>query len=294
MIKRILHFLYRYLTDKNYRFLFNASKGVYNNMPDKEYLERLFYAQFGKELNLENPVTFNEKMQWLKLYNRNPLHTKMVDKYSVRDYLKEKVGEEYIVPVLGAWENADDIDFNALPEQFVLKTTHGCGGMYICRDRSKFDIKKAKKGLNKALKRRYFYHVREWPYKDVVPRIICEPYLQDGNTENLNVYKVFNFSGKPYLIQTIQNDKTSFESIDYFDTDWNVLDLHQNYPNSKNPLPKPKTLEKMLELSAKCSEGFPFCVPTGTKLTERFIFRNLHSFPMRVWNPIIPKVGTKS
>ena len=248
----------KYLSDADYRFMFNAAKGKYNQIPDKEYLQKMFRAKMGKELDLENPQTFNEKMQWLKLYYHLPEFTVMADKYSVRDYLAKKIGTQYSVPLLGVWDSPDQIDTGVLPNQFVLKTTHGCGGMFICRDKHEFDIEKAKKTLRGTFYKNYFNYMREWPYKDIQPRVIAEQYMQNGEERNLKVYKVLNFNGVPRIIQTIQNDKTPDESIDYFDTEWNILELRQNYPNSKVPTPRPATLEKMLELSATCSEGIPF------------------------------------
>lgn len=258
LVVKIIRKMAKYINDPIFRFNVNSILGFYDNVSDEEYLNRQYFLYTGEKLNLQNPKGFNEKMQWLKLYNRKPVFTIMVDKHAVKEYLTPIIGAEHIVPLLATWIHVDEIDINSLPSQFVLKTTHGCGGMYICRDKEQFDINKAKKGLNKSLKKSYFAHSREWPYKNVVPKIIAEKYLQDGNTLNLNVYKIFNFSGTPYLIQTIQNDKTAEETIDYFDTEWNLLELKQNYPNSKHPLPKPKTLDKMLELSKKCSKGIPF------------------------------------
>ena len=257
-LKKISRAGWKYLTKPEYRFLWRAAKGKYNDIPDREYLERLYAAQMGKLLDLENPKTFNEKLQWLKLNDRKPHYTQMVDKAAAKEYAAKLIDETHIVPTLGVWDRFDDIDFGRLPEQFVLKTTHGCGGMVICRDKNTLNRAEARRILEKALRREYFYHVREWPYKNVKPRILAETYLQAGDSLNLDVYKVFNFHGEPKLIQSIQNDKTSYETIDYFDTDWNRLDLRQNYPNSPNPRQKPVALEQMLELSRKCSQGFPF------------------------------------
>lgn len=258
-IQRILKTARRYLADKNYRFLLHASYGLYDHLPDKEYLSRMYKAKTGKELNLADPKTFNEKLQWLKLYNRRPIYSELVDKFTVRTHIAERIGENYCVPLLGVWSHPEEINFNALPNQFVLKCNHNSGlGMCICRDKTKLDIKKARKNLTKGLAQNYFYHCREWPYKNVNPCIIAEKYMQDGEKENLPVYKIFNFAGEPRIIQVIQDDKTPNESIDYFDTEWNLLNLRQNYPNSNIHLPKPALLEEMLHIAKKLSEGFPF------------------------------------
>ena len=218
-------------------------------LPDKLYLKTVFKLKFNETLNLKPPKTFNEKLQWLKLYDRNPLYTQMVDKYGVKEYVAGLVGEEYIIPTLGIWDNFDEIDFDALPEQFVLKCTHDSGGLVICRDKSKLDKAAAKQKIEKSLKINYYWRGREWPYKDVPPRILAEKYMQDGDTEALPVYKFFCFDGKATICQTIQNDKQPNETIDYFDRDWNLLDLKQNYPNSPDPLKKPTCYDEMLKIA---------------------------------------------
>ena len=261
-MNRMQHYLKKlkkYCADSSYRFVVNAALGLYNSMPDRDYLERKFEALMGAPLHLDAPQTFNEKLQWLKLYDRNPLYTKLVDKYEVRKYIAEKIGEEYLIPLVGGpWNSPEEIDFDALPDQFVLKCTHDCGSVMVCRDKSKFDIENAKNRLGKHLKRNYSLSCREWPYKGVVPRIIAEKYMEDPSAENLNVYKIFCFNGEPKIFQTIQNDKIPQETIDYFDTEWSLLTLRQNFQNSPVPLKKPATLGKMLELAAKLSSGHAF------------------------------------
>lgn len=229
-------------------------------LPDKPYLKLLFWAYTDKKLDLKNPKTFNEKLQWLKLYDRKPEYTQMVDKYEAKRYVAERIGEEYIVPTFGVWDKFEDIDFDSLPDQFVLKTTHDCGGLVICRDKSKLDKEMAKNKIDRSLRRNYYYHSREWPYKNVKPRIIAEKYLENTRKtdSNLDVYKIFCFDGEPTMIQVIQNDKTKDESIDYFDVDWNVLNLRQNFPNSEVPLRRPNQLTKMLDLAGTLSQGHPF------------------------------------
>jgi len=236
-----------------------GSKGWLNWMPDRLYLSLGFRANLGYWPDFDKPHTFNEKLNWLKLYDRRPEYTRMVDKYAVREYIAEKIGEEYLIPLVGGpWNSVDEIDFEALPEQFVLKSTHDSGGVVTCRDKQSFDIEAAKQKLSRRLSRQYFWGQREWPYKNVEPRIVAEKYMQDGNSEHLPVYKIMCFGGKPKIFQTIQNDKTPHESIDYFDTGWNLLRLRQNFPNSENPVDRPETLEEMLHLAAKLSQGYSF------------------------------------
>ena len=220
-----------------------------NFINDKKYIEIAYKIKFGKKPNLNDPKTFNEKLQWLKLNDRNPLYTTLVDKYEVKKHVADKIGEEYVIPTLGVWDNFDDIDFDSLPKEFVLKCSHDSGGLIICKNKDSLDIKKAKKKINACLKHNFFWGQREWPYKNVKPRIIAEKFMKDRDYECLNVFKIFNFNGEPKIIQTIQNDKTQNETIDYFDTEWNLLELKQNFPNSDHPIERPDTLEEMLNLA---------------------------------------------
>lgn len=248
-----------------------------NGLSDKVYLKLLFRAKMGKRLNLKNPQTFNEKLQWLKLYDRKPEYTRMVDKYEAKQYVAERIGEEYIIPTLGVWDKFEDIDFDSLPDQFVLKCTHDSGGLVICRDKSKLDIVAAQNKINKCLKTNYYYHGREWPYKDVKPRIIAEKYVENEKKpdRNLDVYKIFCFGGKTTLIQSIQNDKTKDETIDYYDTNWNRLDLRQNYPNSIVPQERPAQLVKMLEIASDLSQGHLFLRVDLYEVEDRIYFSEL-------------------
>lgn len=224
-------------------------RNVLRILPDKTYLKILYRLKLNKRLDLKNPANFNEKLQWLKLYDRNPLYTRMVDKNLVKEYVANLIGENYIIPTLGVWNSFDEINFDFLPNQFVLKCTHDSGGLVICRDKRNFDFESAKKKIEQCLKKNYYWRGREWPYKNIVPRIVAEKYMQDGDSEVLPVYKFLCFGGKATIVQTIQNDKTPNETIDYFDREWNLLELRQNYPNSPNPLKKPDKFEKMLEIA---------------------------------------------
>ena len=222
------------------------------------YLKMRFLMRTGKHLDLDNPKTFNEKLQWLKLYYHKPVFSCMVDKYGAKQFVSERIGEDKIIPTLGVYRSFDEINFDELPDQFVLKCTHDSGGLVICRDKAKLDKEAARTRIEKSLKVNYFWYSREWPYKNVTPRIIAEKYMEDAGKATLPVYKIFCFGGEPTLIQSIQNDKTEKETIDYFDTDWNLLDLRQNYPNSANPLPRPQGLEEMLDYARTLSAGHPF------------------------------------
>lgn len=227
-------------------------------IPDKAYLYLDYYQALGKTLHLKHPRTFNEKMQWLKIYNRNPIYATMADKGAVKKYIANILGEQYIIPTYGIWTKAEDIDFDILPQKFVLKTTHDSSGIIICRDKSLLNRKETIEVLNKRLSRNYFYRHREWAYCNVPPRIIAEEYMEDHDNKSLLVYKVFNFNGQPRIIQVVQNDKTPEETIDYFDVNWNRLKFHQNYPNSKTIPKRPAQLSEILTFAQKLNMGLPF------------------------------------
>lgn len=228
-----------------------------NWLPDKVFLEAAFRARFGRKLNLNNPETFNEKLQWLKLYNRKPEYTKMVDKYLVRDYVKEKIGEEYLIPLLGVWDDPEKIDFNELPMQFVLKCNHNSGlGMCICKDKNSLDINKVKEELKKGINQNYYLTSREWPYKDVPRRIIAEKYMVDESGYELKDYKFYCFDGKVKLVM-INSDRMSSEKTkaNYFDENYQPLDFVWGYENAEIPPQKPEKFEEMKYLAEKLSKG---------------------------------------
>ena len=225
---------------------------------DKTAIKIKYRLEMKKKLNLKEPKTFNEKLNWIKLYLRKPVMTTMVDKYEVKKYVSDIIGSEYVIPSIAIYDKWDDIDFDSLKAPFVLKATHSSGVIAVVKDKESFDFETTKKKFNKSLKQNYFYSCREWPYKNVKPRIIVEKFVKDSKEDNLPVYKFFCFNGEPYLVQTIKNDKTSYETIDYFDMDWKFLNLKQNFENSEVPLSKPSNFEEMKELAAKLSKGFPF------------------------------------
>lgn len=236
-----------------------STRGLLNWMPDKLYLKLLFEAKMGKKLDLKNPQTYSEKLQWLKLYDRKPIYTKMVDKCEAKKYVAERIGEEYIIPTLGVWEKFDDIDFETLPDRFVLKCTHDSGGLVICRDKSRLDLLAAREKIEKSLKTNYYWHCREWPYKDVKPRIIAETYMEDQETGELRDYKFFCFDGmvKALFIATERASATEETKFDFFDESYNHLPFTNGHPNASQLPEKPVNFEKMKELAAKLSEGIP-------------------------------------
>lgn len=252
VFQKILH----YIKNPLKVFIFFGNRGYLKWIPDKLYLKIQFLAHMGKRLHLQNPKTFNEKLQWLKLYDRNPLYTKLVDKYEVRDYVTKIIGEEYVIPLLGVWNRFEDIDFDKLPNQFVLKCTHDSGGLIICKDKNSLDKIKVKKKIVTSLKKNFFYVGREWPYKNVKPRIIAEKYMEDSNDNCLTDYKFFCFQGRPKIMY-VSKDKAEYPTTDFFDMEYRHLNLRMQDPNSRTLPSKLQNFELMKLLATKMSKGFP-------------------------------------
>lgn len=254
---------------------------IYDFISDKTYLRFKYWLNMDKKLDLKNPKTFNEKLQWLKLYNRKPEYTMMVDKYAVREYIKEKLGEEYLIPLLGVWDSSDDIDFDKLPNQFVLKCNHNSGlGMCICKDKSKLDIDKVKKELKKGLEEDYYLTSREWPYKDVPRKIIAEKYMEEKPNTELNDYKLMCFNGK-VRCSFVCSERFSDDGlrVTFFDKDWNVMPFERHYPKSVNAIEKPKTYEKMVEFAEILSKDIPFVRVDFYEISGKLYFGELTFFP---------------
>ena len=248
---------------------------------DKCYLQSLWYLKFGKKLDLKNPKSFNEKLQWLKLYDRKPIYTTMVDKVKAKKYVADIIGEEYIIPTLGVWEKAEDIDFDSLPEKFVLKCNHDSGnGMCICNDKSKLDLTKVRIELNKGLKSSYYIYNREWPYKDVPRRIIAEEFL--GN--NLQDYRVYCFCGVPKLIYSYTNismadgSKPEPSYCDIFDSNWNPVPYHQR-SLPRGEIHQPIFLQKMIKLATSLSQTAPFARVDFYEINNRLYIGELTLYP---------------
>lgn len=259
----------------------NISDIVVRLLPDKLYLQMVYRRNMGQRLNLKNPVTFQEKIQWLKLYNRRPEYTRMVDKYAVKKYVESVIGAEYIIPTLGVWNRAEEIDFESLPDKFVLKTTHDSGGVVVCRDKATLDKMATIKMLRERLKHNIFYHTREWPYKNVTPRIIAEKFLENSGSNDLVDYKVYCFGGRPEFIQVIQN-RTTEETIDFFDMDWNHQEFVGLNPHCNNALRLPRCeidLKRIRELTEKLSIGIPFVRIDFYNVNGKIYFGEITFFP---------------
>jgi hypothetical protein len=225
---------------------------------DKRYVKIYYRLKMHKKLNLKEPKTYSEKLNWLKLNDHNPLYTKLVDKYEVKDYIKNEIGEEYVIPTYGIYNNVDEIDLDKLPNQFVLKCTHDSEGIVICKDKSKLDWKAAKKKLKQCLKYNFYYIGREWPYKNVKPRIICEQYIEDNDKKELWDYKFLCFNGEPKVMFIVSDRQTGHTKLDFFDMNFNRLEIKQDYPNSNRDFKKPICFDKMIELSKILSKKFKY------------------------------------
>lgn len=245
---------------------------------DETYIKVYYFLNIGKRLDLIHPKTYNEKLNWLKLYDRNPDYTNLVDKFLVKKYVSKTIGEKYIIPTIGEWKSTDDIDWECLPNRFVLKTTHGGGntGVVICKDYSTFNRKSAILKLKKALKQDLYKSSREWPYKNVRRRIIAEPYIEDKVSGELRDYKFFCFNGEvKFLFVASERQRRAEPYFDFFDSEYNHLEIRQGHPNSIQPPTKPKCFNEMIEVAKKLSSGIPHVRVDLYEANEQVLFGEL-------------------
>lgn len=231
----------------------------FRKLSDKTYLKLAYFFVFKKRLDLKNPKSYSEKLQWIKLYDRNPFYVKLVDKYEAKIVAASQIGEEYIIPTLGVWDSFDDIDFEKLPNRFVLKCTHDSGCVVICKDKAEFDIEAARAKINKGLGRNYYWIAREWPYKNVKPRVIAEKYIESNASGGLKDYKFFCFDGdvKALFVASDRYDKSEELKFDFFDGDFNYIEAYNGHPSSNGHVEKPENFEEMKKIASKLSKGFP-------------------------------------
>lgn len=285
---------FRLIYDSDFRFIYFQGKGIYNKMSDEKYLKKAHKVYLHKELDLINPKTFNEKLQWLKLYDRNPDYRKMVDKAEVKKYISEVIGEEVIIPTIGIWNNFDEIKFEELPEQFVLKCTHDSGDPIVCRNKSELDLRKVKKYFKKYLKRNYYYYAREWTYKDLQPRIIAEKYMSDKGRENesLTDYKFFCFNGKPKYVYTVKDREKGYEKSlhRFYDINWNLQNVDLDHRGDQYEAEsKPETLDKMIEIATILSKNIKFVRVDLYQCNGKVYFGELTFYPRAGWEPFEPE-----
>lgn len=237
------------------KILFSFSKLI----PDKLYLKLKYRSKTGKKLDFKNPKTYNEKLQWLKLYDRKDIYTTMVDKCEAKKYVADIIGKEYIIPTIGVYDKFEDIDFKELPKQFVIKCTHDSGGLVICKNKDQLDIDEAREKITDCLKKNYYWRGREWPYKNVRPRILVEKYMEDKSSKTMRDYKFFCFDGKPeimYLSEGLENHKTA--RMSFYDMNMHLVDCRRSDYRPLEYIPeRPNNFEKMKEFSAILSEDIP-------------------------------------
>lgn len=280
----------RLLKEPKY-ILYYIDKVLKIRIKDEKYLKLRYELRMNKKLTLTNPQTFNEKLQWLKLYDRKPEYIQMVDKYEAKKYVANIIGEEYIIPTLGVWEKFEDIDFNKLPKQFVLKCTHDSGGLVICKDKSKLNMEEIKKKINKSLKRNYYYSGREWPYKNVKPRIIIEKYMATDKQTELIDYKFFCFNGEPkflYVSEGLSDHSTA--KISFANMNYELLEFYRKDYKPFIELPKkPVNFEEMKELAKKLSKNIPFVRVDFYNVEGKIYFGELTFYPCSGYIPFEPK-----
>lgn len=291
------------LKDDRGSFMASIIQHFFKWLPDKTYLELLYRFKMGHRLDLKNPKTFTEKLQWLKLYNRKPEYTTMVDKYAVKEYVANIIGEEYIIPTLGVWDKPEDIEWEYLPQQFVLKTTHGGGGggVVICKDKASFNKEEVISILNQSLKSDIYCRLREWPYKNVQKRIIAEKFMAPKKSPapvDLPDYKFFCFNGCPKYCQVIR-DRHSKETIDFYDMDWKHQEFvglnpaggrnqTLQFANGLTPIARPENLDEMKDICRKLSKSEPFVRVDLYLIDDKKYFGELTLYPasgMGVFTP---------
>lgn len=257
--------------------------GFLNWIPDKMYLRIQFRLKLHRKLHLNDPKTLNEKLQWLKLNDRNPIYSEFVDKCKVRSHIEKALGKEYLIPLLGVWEKPEDIDFEQLPNEFVLKCNHDSGGVMICKDKARLNVHKVREILNKRLHRTYCWGNREWPYKNVHPMVLAEAYLKDNQEESsLTDYKFYCFSGKPDCVLACVDRRPGDAKFIYFDRSWNRLEYNYQTEEEKNrEVPKPSNLEKMFDIAEKIAGyvGSPFLRVDLYNIDTRIYFGEATFYP---------------
>lgn len=260
-------------------------------IPDKFYIKVVYRYKMGRWIDWDNPETFNDKLQWMKLYNRRPEYTMMVDKYAVKEYVKNKIGEQYVVPNLCVWDRPEDIDFDMLPDKFVIKTTHdgGSRGCVICKDKQELNRKDTLRRLKKSMKNNLFYKYREWPYKNVKRRIIAEKLLENEDSFTLNDYKFYCFNGLVRCVCISNNRFLGDTEFDYFDDNFNRLPFSQGGPKSKKEIKKPQTFDEMKIIAEKLSCGLPHVRVDLYEVKGRIYFGELTFFDSSGFKEFTPE-----
>lgn len=273
----ILYAIYTYLKQKYLKIFVN----------DKKLIKNKFRKKIGREVDLANPKKYNDKLQWLKLNWYDDLAVNCSDKYKVREYVKRKIGEEFLNKLYFVYDSVDEIDLKELPKKFVLKGTHGSGFNIICDNKNGKNWKKEKRKMKRWLKTNYYWQTREWVYKDIKPRIIAEKYIESNNEGPIKDYKFFCFNGKAKMI-FVCKDRGISTTFDFYDLDWNWLDVKNHYPNSNKKVKKPEKLNKMIKLAEILSEGFPHVRVDFYYINGKIYFGELTFFHFSGFEPFEP------
>lgn len=299
MIANCLKKIIKFLTNPEARFAYLNSLGFTRWIPDSSFIKIEYKLVTGKKLDLKNPKTYNEKLQWLKLYNRKPEYTTMVDKYEAKKYVASIIGEEYIIPTIGVWDRFEDIDFDKLPEEFVLKCTHDSGGLVICNQDKIFDKELARKKINNCLKKNYYNAHREWPYKNVTPRVIAEAYMEDDNhADGLRDYKFFCFNNEPkflYVSEGLDNHETA--RISFYDFEGNQMPFSRSdYAPMPPKIELPKKVEEMKSIAKTIADEIdsPFIRVDLYSIYEKIYFSEITFFPCSGFLPFKPEHWDKT
>ena len=266
---------------------------LFRLIPDSLYLRLLYRKNVGRWPNLSNPQTFTEKIQWLKIHDRNPEYSIMVDKCLVKDYVAKIIGEKYIIPTLAVWNTVEEIDLSVLPNQFVLKWNHDSGSIVICKDKATFDIEIAKNKLARGQRQNGFWYGREWPYKSVKPVIIAEKFMQEisSKSSDLADYKFYCFNGEPKYCQVIRN-RSTVETIDFYDMEWNLMPfvgLNPVVRNGLNPVVRPEHLEEMIGVCRKLAKKAPFTRVDLYVINNKEYFGEITLYPASGFGVFNPK-----
>ncbi len=281
--------LLKYIKRPQRIILYLMDKNLFDWMPDEPYLKLKYYLCMGKKLNLNEPKTYNEKLQWLKIHDRKKIYTTMVDKYEVKKYVKDIIGEEFIIPTLGIYNSFDEINFDELPDKFVIKCTHDSGGLEIVKDKSKMDKEKVRKKINVFMKRNFFKVHREWPYKNVKPRIIIEQYMEDNRTQELRDYKFYVFNEKVGMMMVATDRVGGNTKMNFYDTEFNLLPFERGRPNTEKKLNKPENLQKMINFAEKLSKGTPHVRVDFYEVDGKLFFGELTFFPASGFSSFNPE-----
>lgn len=278
--------------DNPFRVFFLLKRhGLLERWSDCAYTKLMYHAYMGKKLNLQNPVTLNEKLQWLKLFDHQDSYVMMADKYSVKSYIDDKLGVGFTIPTLGVYDSFEAIDFSKLPNQFVLKCTHDSGGLVICRNKSLFPYEKARIKLTQSLSNDFYRYAREWQYKNIPHRIIAEEYVDQISEKGLIDYKFYCFNGKPrflYVSRGLEDHKTA--EMSFYDLKLNRLPFYRaDYKQIKDDLEKPKNFSKMIEIATILSAGIPFVRVDLYNIDGKILFSELTFTPNAGLMPIVPK-----